>query len=90
MAKKKKEEIKEKPSLKKTDDSKGVNIEIEKFSISELLEKYNIKPLNAFGFLNYFGLTEDFKKEFETKKANVKFSEGEFNDMYERYMKREI
>lgn len=92
MVKKKKEEKTEKTLKKKTINEKTnvkrKDIEIEKFSISELLEKNNIKPLNAVGFLNYYNLSEEFKKEFETRQAVVKFSEGEFNNMYERYIKR--
>ena len=91
MAKKKKEEIEDKPSPKKTTKPiKTAPISIEKYSISELLEKNNIKPVNAVAFLNYYGLSEEFKKEFEGEEVAVKFSEGEFDDMYERFMKREI
>lgn len=88
MAKKKKEEEKIKPSPKKTNSKP--NIPIEKYSLKELFENNNIKPLNAVGFLSYYGLTENFKKEFEDNEITVKFSEGEFKDMYERYIGREI
>ena len=84
----KKEETK-KP-VKKTRKPKGVDINVEKYPITELLEKNKIKPLNAVGFLNYYNLTEEFKLAFETGECNIKFSEGEFNDMYERYNQREI
>lgn len=87
MAKKKKEEEKIKPSPKKINQK---SIEIEKYSLNELFEKNNIKPLNAVGFLSYYGLTDKFKEEFENNEIIVKFSNGEFNDMYERYMRREI
>lgn len=93
MVKKKNEEKKEKPSQKKpvkTNKIEDANVEIEEFSIAELLAKKSIKPLNAVGFLNYYGLDEDFKKEFENRIVINKFSEGEFDDMYKRYMKREI
>ena len=93
MVKKKNEEKKEKTVPKKTMKKVDVGIsgkEIEKFSLSELLQKHKIEPLNAVGFLNYYGLTEEFKKEFEGNDTNVEFSNGEFNDMYERYMKRGI
>lgn len=91
MAKKKKEEVKEEVPQKpnKIQLNEGV-VEIEKFSISELLEKNEIKPRSAVGFLEYFGLTGQFKKEFETGEVEIMFSEGEFDDMFERYMKREI
>ena len=92
MAKKKKEEKEEetpkkKPVQKKKEEGK---INIKKFSISELLENYQINPLNAVGFLNYYGLSEEFKKEFETKEKVVEFSESEFENMYKRYIERKI
>lgn len=94
MVKKKSEEKKEKTVPKKTIrpkvDVKSIGMEVKKFSLSELLQKHKIKPLNAVGFLNYYGLAEEFKNEFESNEVNVKFSDGEFNDMYERYMKRGI
>lgn len=94
MVKKKSEEKKEKPSPKKNIKTANVieenNVDIEKFSISELLEKKGIKPLKAVGFLNYYGLEDVFRKEFENKGVVVKFSEGEFDDMYKRYIEREI
>lgn len=92
MGKKKTEEKEDKPSPKKTVKSvqKNVVIDVEKYSISELLEMNKLKPLNAVGFLNYYGLVEDFRKEIENKESVVKFSKGEFDDMYERYNKREI
>lgn len=93
MVKKKNEDKKEKPSQKKTMKSEIVTedtIKIEKFSISELLAKNSIKPLNAVGFLNYYGLEDDFRKEFESGKKLTEFSEGEFEDMYKRYIEREI
>ena len=92
MVKKKKEEQKEKPSQKKPVKKNKIEevVEVEEFSIAELLEKNNIKPLDAVGFINYYGLSDDFRREFETNMIINKFSEGEFNDMYERYMKREI
>ena len=88
MAKKKNEEEKTKPSSKKTNLKQ--NIPIEKYSLTELFEKKGIKPLSAVGFLSYYGLTENFKKEFEDNEITVKFSDGEFDDMYERYIGREI
>lgn len=93
MVKKKNEDKKEKPSVKnsiKKDKIEEVVIDIEKYSITELLEKNKIKPLHAVGFLNYYGLTDDFRREFENNVVITKFSEGEFKDMYERYNKREI
>ena len=93
MARKKKAETKTETSKEETNVSKDFDkssMEDEKFSISELLEKNNIKALNAVGFLNYFGLSEDFKEEFETGIAKIKFFESEFNDMYKRYIEREI
>ena len=94
MVKKKSEEKKEKTVPKKTvkpkADINSLGMEVKKFSLSELLQKNKIKPLNAVGFLNYYGLTENFNKEIENREVSVKFSEGEFNDMYERYMKRGI
>ena len=90
MAKKKKEETEDKSSPKKVSKAvKTVPINIEKFSISELLAKNNIKPVNAVAFLNYYGLSDEFKKEFEGKEI-IKFSEGEFDDMYKRFMERGI
>lgn len=91
MVKKKKEKedkiIDEKPIKKKEND----NIEdIEKFPISKLLEKNNIESFHAVGFLNYYGLTEDFKIEFETGDSISEFSDEEFDDMYKRYIEREI
>lgn len=65
-------------------------IEVKKYSLQELFEKHNIKPLQAVGFLGHYGLSENFKREFETDECVVKFSEGEFNDMYRRYLEREI
>ena len=76
MAKKKKEDKEEKLS--------------EEYSISFLLEKNNVKPLYAVGFLEYYDLSEDFKKEFEIGEVNKKFSEEEFNKMYKEYIEREI
>lgn len=92
MVKKKNEEKKEKPSQKKPVKKNKIEevVEVEEFSIAELLDKNNIKPLEAVGFLNYYGLSDDFRREFENNIIINKFSEGEFNDMYERYMKREI
>jgi len=91
MVKKKKETKKEKPSPKtKVNKIEEKTIEFDEYSISELLEKNRIKPLNAVGFLNYYGLTEDFRKEVEENICINKFSIGEFKDMYERYVKREI
>ena len=90
MVKKKSEEKKEKPSPKKINKLPEVKIDIEKYSISELLEVNKIKPLDAVGFLKYYGLTEDFRKEIEDKEVVREFSKGEFADMYERYMKRGI
>ena len=99
MAKKKTEEKLEekvdekidKPLTKKNKPKKENEvINIKKYPVSELLEKHNIKPLNAVGFLEYYGLTEDFKREFEKEENKVKFSEGEFEDMYERFIRREI
>lgn len=95
VKKKKEEETKEKPVEKKTikekkDAKVKVVKDVETFSISESLEKMNIKPLDAVGFLNFYGLSEDFKKEFETGKADSKFSEEEFSEMYKRYIEREI
>lgn len=91
MAKKKKEESVDKPSPKKaTKTVKTAPINIRKYSISELLKKNSIKPVNAVAFLNYYGLSEEFKKEFEGKEDIVKFSEGEFDDMYRRFMERGI
>lgn len=94
MVKKKSEEKKEKTVPKKTTKPKidvgSLGMEIKQFSISELLQKHKIKPLDAVGFLNYYGLTEEFKNEFETNEVKTKFSDGEFSDMFERYMKRGI
>ena len=90
MAKKKTEEKKDSPSPKKTAKVKKVDVNIEKYSISELLEKNKIKPLYAVMFLEYYGLEEEFKKEFENNECVVKFSQGEFDDMYERMIRREI
>lgn len=88
MVKRKKEETNTKPSQKKTNSKP--NIPVEKYSLNELFEQNGIKPLNAVGFLNYYGLTENFRKEFEDKEITIKFSNGEFKDMYERYIGREI
>ena len=88
MARKKKEEEKTKPSPKKINSKP--NISIEKYSLKDLFEKNNVAPLNAVVFLNYYDLTENFRKEFENDEITVKFSDGEFNDMYERYIGREI
>lgn len=96
MAKKKKEEevVEDKPSSKKkvskVNIQKTAPINIEKYSISELIEEYKIKPVDAVAFLNYYGLSEQFKKEFESNESEIKFSEGEFEDMYKRFMEREI
>lgn len=96
MVNKKKNEDKiEKPPQKKTTKKpktsiKEDKIEIEKFPLSELLGKYKIKPLKAVGFLTYYGLDEVFKKEFESQENIIEFSEGEFEDMYKRYIEREI
>ena len=91
MVKKKSEDKKEKPAPKKTaKTSNDEVIVVEKYSISELLESNKVKPLDAVGFLNYYGLTENFKKEIEYGEVIVRFSKGEFNDMFERYIKREI
>lgn len=89
MVEKGKEEVKTGTKTKKKTKQKNKEI-VEEFSISELLEMNQIKPLYAVGFLDYYGLTEDFKKEFETEEVMTKFSEKEFSDMYENYMKREI
>ena len=90
MVKKKKEEEKtpQKKTNKKTVNEVGITIE--KYPISKLLEKNKINSFNAVGFLNYYGLSEDFRLEFETGKSVNKFSEAEFEDMYERYLEREI
>lgn len=91
MVKKKKEEGKQTPQKKTSkNNSKEVSINIEKYSLSELLKKHRINVLNTVGFLNYYGLNEDFKLEFETGESKNKFSEGEFEDMYKRYIEREI
>ncbi len=87
MAKKKKEEKKEeKPQKEKVIE----NVEVEKYSISELLKNNKVVALHAVGFLNFYGLSEDFKKEFVTGEVDIKFSEEEFNEMYKRYIEREI
>lgn len=90
MAKKKNEEKKTKTSSKIEKTIPKADVNINKYSLYELLEMKKIKPLNAVGFLNYYGLADSFKKEFEDNDVIVKFSEGEFDDMYERYIKREI
>lgn len=93
MVKKKNGDKKEKPSVKRTtkkDKIEEVVVDIEKYSITELLEKNKIKPLHAVGFLSYYGLTDDFRREFENGIITNKFSEGEFKDMYKRYNEREI
>lgn len=92
MVKKKKEESKEKTSEKKTSKKTTAvkKDDVEKFSISELLEKNNIKALTAVGFINHYGLNDDFKEEFETGESVIKLSENEFDDMYKRYIEREI
>lgn len=86
MVKKKKEEVKDKPSPKKTVE---VVEKIEKYPIAVLFEKNNIRPMNALGFLKFYGLSEDFAKEHEGIELDG-FSQEEFMDLYERYMKREI
>lgn len=88
---KKKEDKKNKPS-QKTTKSKVIYdvIDVDMFSISELLEKNKIKPINAAGFLNHYGLTEQFMREVENNEQIIKFSESEFSDMYERYLERKI
>ena len=88
MVEEKKKETKSKTTTKKK-TNKQVG-EIEKFSISELLGKNQIKPLFAIGFLDYYGLSEDFKKEVENNEKIIEFSDEEFNNMYEEYIKREI
>ena len=91
MARKKKEEQNEKASTKKvSDEIIPSEKNVEKFSIYVLLENHNIKPLDAVGFLEYYGLVENFAKEMAEGDAVVEFTEEEFNDMYERYIKREI
>ena len=90
MVEEKKKETKTKTTTKKKTSEKPVNDDVEKFSISELIGKKKIKPLYAIGFLNYYGLSEDFKKEVENNEKVIEFSEKEFDDMYENYMKREI
>ena len=94
MAKKKNEETEIEKPLKKTTPKKSQqknDVEVvETFSISELLKKFDVKPLMAVGFLNYYGLSEDFKKEIENEEEGIKFSEEEFDNMYKRYIEREI
>jgi len=93
MVKKKKEESKKETSEKKTINEKTTSkkvMDVEKFSISELLEKNTIGALNAVGFLNHYGLSDEFKEEFETGNAVIKFSEEEFSEMYRKYLEREI
>lgn len=94
MAKKKTEEKKTETSVEKTTTPKvqqKKEVEnVEKFSISELLKKNTVKPIYAVGFLNYYGLSEEFKKEFETDEEVIKFSEEEFDEMYKKYIEREI
>lgn len=68
-----------------------VDTDIEKYSIGELLELNNIRPLKAVAFLDYYGLTDQITKEVENNGEGViKFSKGEFDDMYERYNNRRI
>ena len=90
MVKEKQKEKKTKSPKKTKQSNSEEPISIEKFSLNELFEKNNIKPLQAVGFLGHYGLSENFKKEVETGTIIVKFSEGEFNDMYKRYIEREI
>ena len=90
MVKKKIKDKEEKTPQKKTKIASASSVDIDVFSISELLEMKKLKPFNAIGFLEYYKLTEVFKKEFESGEASVKFSEGEFEDMYNRYLQREI
>lgn len=90
MVKKKNEEKKTKTPIKSEKTISKTKINVEKYSLNEIFEKKNIKPLDAVGFLNYYGLTENFRKEFEDNECIVKFSEGEFDDMYKRYIEREI
>lgn len=94
MAKKKNEDKKEKPSQKRVTASKKPmkqeEVDIEKYPVHVLLEKHKVKPLNAVGFLTYYGLDEVFRRDFENQEMSIMFSEGEFVDMYERYIEREI
>lgn len=93
MVKKKSEEKQTKSPSKKIDTVKSIpkgEINIKKYSILELFEKNKIKPLDAVGFLEHYGLTKSFEQEMGSEEKIVEFSNGEFNDMFERYMKREI
>lgn len=90
MVKEKQKEKKTKSPKKTKQSNSEEPISIEKFSLQELFEKHKVKPLQAVGFLGYYGLSEYFKKEFKNDEYVIKFSEGEFNDMYRRYIEREI
>lgn len=93
MVRKKSEDKETKSSPKKTNTVKSIpkgEINIKKFSIIELFEKNNIKPLDAVGFLEHYGLTEIFEQDIGKEENIIEFSNGEFKDMFERYMKREI
>ena len=89
MAKKKKEEKKIEEPKEKTIKKEEV-VEVEKFPVSQLLENHKIKPIYAVGFLEHYGLTDDFKKEFEDSRIINMFSVEEFENMYDKYIKREI
>ena len=58
--------------------------------IVELLVNAKASKSLITGFLNYYGLLEDSKKEIATGKIVCDITQSEFDDMMKRYKERKI
>lgn len=94
MAKKKEETTEKK--IKKSSKKSSVpiinydEIREEPTPIVELLVNAKASKHLITGFLNYYGLLEDSKKEIATGETVCNITQSEFDDMMKRYKEREI